>query len=487
MGVLGRNMRNDVGQPLGNAPSADCRRQMDMFEDECQRVSRRRHGAIARGVAKRGLVAFLAFAMAFGTTPAQLWAEGAEGIAEAVAQAATGGEGAAADDGTVAADTGANGAPASAAADGADADQGATASAANGADTAADNATESESSAAMPAASEQKNAVAAASATTLSGDAKVYIQDAKDMDNSYSTKYGALSAGDTLWANMYDEVEDDWYGTSTESVANPGTWTYTWLAGTVRASSNVADYTEVVGHEQSLTVTAAMEGKYFICKVTVDGKDYYGPAAYGSGINANYIPGPVLGAGQMELYSVKLNSDTPSIGDTLTATSYKDWSSPAGSDAKVTYTWSASTSQSSGFTKIEGATGASLTVTDDLEGKYIKVEATAGVNTVSKTTSSKVKQAGAVEISAVSIINTKDNTSVFAVGIPLRPAPRRRAARTAHSSTRASSTISGSALTPRVARIPTLRAPRVRPSSLPTLWAASTSSARCLRRSALRA
>ena len=387
-----------------------------MFEDECQRASWRRHGAIARGVAKRGLVAFLAFAMAFGTTPAQLWAEGAEGIAEAVAQAATGGEGSAADDGT-AADTGVNGAPASVAADGADADQGATASAANGADTAADNATESESSPAVPATSEQENAVAAASATTLSSEAKVFIQDAKDLDNSYSTKSGALSAGDTLWANMYDEVEDDWYGTSTESVVNPGTWTYTWLAGTTRASSNVADYTEVVGHEQSLTVTAAMEGKYFICKVTADGKDYYGPSVSdGSGINANFIPGPVLGAGQMELSSVKLSSDTPSIGDTLTATPYKDWSSPAGSDAKVTYTWSASTSQSSGFTKIEGATGASLTVTDDLEGKYIKVEATAGVNTVSKTTSSKVKQAGAVEISAVSIINTKDNTSVFAVG-----------------------------------------------------------------------
>ena len=59
-----------------------------MFVDERQRVSHRR-GAIARGVAKRGLVAFLAFAMAFGTTPAQLWAEGAEGIAEAVAQATT--------------------------------------------------------------------------------------------------------------------------------------------------------------------------------------------------------------------------------------------------------------------------------------------------------------------------------------------------------------------------------------------------------------
>ena len=416
MGVLERNVRDDVGQPLGNAPSADNRRQMDMFEDECQRASWRRHGAIARGVAKRGLVAFLAFAMAFGTTPAQLWAEGAEGIAEAVAQAATGGEGAAADDGA-AAGTGANSAAASAAADDAGADQGATASAANGDDTAADNATESESSPAVPAASEQKNAAVAASATTLSSEAKVFIQDTKDKDSSYSTKSGALSAGDTLWANMYDEVEDDWYGTSTESVANPGTWTYTWLAGTTRASSNVADYTEVVGHEQSLTVTAAMEGKYFICKVTVDGKDYYGPSvSSGSGINANYIPGPVLGAGQMELNSVKLNSDTPSIGDTLTATPYISYYQQAPADAKVTYTWSASTSQYSGFTKIEGETGATLVVGDDLEGKYIRVEANAGVNTVNKTTSSKVKQAGAVEISAVSIVNTKDNTSVFTVG-----------------------------------------------------------------------
>ena len=387
-----------------------------MFEDECQRASWRRHGAIARGVAKRGLVAFLAFAMAFGTTPAQLWAEGAEGIAEAVAQAATGGEGAAADDGA-AADTGANSAAASAAVDGADADRSATASAANGDDTTTGNASESESSPAVPAASEQKNAVAAASTTTLSSEAKVFIQDTKDKDSSYSTKSGALSAGDTLWANMYDEVEDDWYGTSTESVANPGTWTYTWLAGTTRASSNVADYTEVVGHEQSLTVTAAMEGKYFICKVTVDGKDYFGPSvSYGSGINANNIPGPVLGAGQMELNSVKLNSDTPSIGDTLTATPYISSYQQAPADAKVTYTWSASTSQYSGFTKIEGQTGASLVVGDDLEGKYIRVEANAGVNTVNKTTSSKVKQAGAVEISAVSIVNTKDNTSVFAVG-----------------------------------------------------------------------
>ena len=390
-----------------------------MFEDEHQRASWRPYGAIARGVAKRGLVAFLAFAMAFGTTPAQLWAEGAEGIVEAVAQTATAGEGAAADD-DAAADADSNGA---AAEDGAA--TGDTSAKAAGNDSAtADGAAGAENAAAVASvASEQGEAKAAASTATLSSEAKVFIQDAKDKDNSYSSQWksGALNAGDTLWANMYDEVEtEDYWGdptTETKSVANPGTWTYTWLAGTTRASSNVADYTEVVGHEQSLTVTAAMEGKYFICKVTVDGKDYYGPSvSSGSGINANYIPGPVLGAGQMELNSVKLNSDTPSIGDTLTATPYISYYQQAPADAKVTYTWSASTSQYSGFTKIEGETGASLVVGDDLEGKYIRVEANAGVNTVNKTTSSKVKQAGAVELSAVSIINTKDDTSVFVVG-----------------------------------------------------------------------
>ena len=71
-----------------------------MIEDERECASLHRRGAIARGVVKRCLVAFLAFAMAFGTTPAQLWAEGAEGIAEAVAQATTPSEGAGAADGT---------------------------------------------------------------------------------------------------------------------------------------------------------------------------------------------------------------------------------------------------------------------------------------------------------------------------------------------------------------------------------------------------
>ena len=239
------------------------------------------------------------------------------------------------------------------------------------------------------------DAPAVASADTLTSDAKVYIQDSKDKNSSYSTKYGALKAGETLWANVYEGYS---------SVTNPGTWTYTWLAGTVKASNNVSDYTDVVGHEQSLAVTDAMVGKYFICKVTAGGKDYYGPSvSYGSGINANYIPGPVLGAGQASLYSVKLSSSSPAVGDTLTAMPYTAYNTPAASDTKVTYTWYESTNKYSGWAEIEGATTASLTLTDALEGKYVKVKANAGVNDVEATTGDAVLKAGAVKLAGVEL------------------------------------------------------------------------------------
>ena len=245
------------------------------------------------------------------------------------------------------------------------------------------------------AATGKADALAVTSAEELTSEARVCIQDSKDKNSSYSTKSGALKAGETLWANMYEGYS---------SVTNPGTWTYTWLAGTVKASNDVSDYTEVVGHEQSLTVTDAMVGKYFICKVTAGGKDYYGPSvSYGSGINANYIPGPVLGAGQANLYSVKLSSSSPAVGDTLTAMPYTAYNTPAASDTKVTYTWYESTNKYSGWAEIEGATTASLTLTDALEGKYVKVKANAGVNDVEATTSDAVLKAGAVKLAGVEL------------------------------------------------------------------------------------
>lgn len=125
-----------------------------MFEDECQRASLRRRGVIARGVAKRCLVAFLAFAMAFGTTPAQLWADGVEGIAGAVAQATAQGEDATPADGAVSGSAEQNNANAS------DSEAAATGASTSGAVAGVDGSATGES----PATSEQSSTASAGQA-----------------------------------------------------------------------------------------------------------------------------------------------------------------------------------------------------------------------------------------------------------------------------------------------------------------------------------
>lgn len=147
-----------------------------MFEDESQRASWRRHGAIARGVAKRGLVAFLAFAMAFGTTPAQLWADGAEGIAEAVAQAAPPAENGSGESATSpAADPNASGVVANGGT--ADQDAAATASGPTG-KTEGDSAAGNEATAASTSdASKQDSAVVSAAGEAKAQPAKAESQD----------------------------------------------------------------------------------------------------------------------------------------------------------------------------------------------------------------------------------------------------------------------------------------------------------------------
>lgn len=384
-------------------PQKRIRGQMNNDEVETPRAGAHVRLAVARALAKRGLVAFLAFAMAFGTTPAQLWADGAAGIAEAVAEA------------TAVSDTDS----AASEGDSIDANADATDSQATsqtvssseaGSAVASDASTQAASSdnsnapTATPQSGDSKLAVAVQSdaSVMLSDSAKVYIQDSKDKDSSYSTKSGVLKQGDILWANMYDEDDDDWYS-SESSVANPGTWTYTWFASSQKSDS-ASDYTEVVGNEQSLTVTDALAGKYLICKVTADGKDYYGPAkSYGTGLNANYIPGPVLAAGQANLYSVKLSNSSPSVGDTITATAYTDYSTVASDDVNVTYSWyyADSTSSSAEWTQLDGQTGSSLTLTEDLQGKYVKVVAGAGVNEVQAKTSDAVMAPGAIKLGGV--------------------------------------------------------------------------------------
>lgn len=165
---------------------------MDMFEDERERASLHRRGAIARGVAKRGLVAFLAFAMAFGTTPAQLWAEGAEGIADAVAQATTPGEDAGAADGTadgVVSETGSNASDASANDDAASDNAATNAADSNG--VASDDSATVEAFAASPGSSEQDGK----SAASASDEAKSQTVEAASQEVSATCSVVGTDAG----------------------------------------------------------------------------------------------------------------------------------------------------------------------------------------------------------------------------------------------------------------------------------------------------
>lgn len=230
-----------------------------MFEDDRQRASWRRHGAIARGVAKRGLVAFLAFVMAFGTTPAQLWAEGAEGIAEAVAQAATSGEGAAADDGVTSdADVTAADDAAENVAIGDDATAGDTASAEGSAAPASVDSEQGDASDSVATASARSAYVAVDS---------VEIVDADGNGLAYGS--GTAKVGDTVKvaAYYYDEYAYEDEEISSSEYAQLG---YQWYVGNSRSAAPAAStFTALEGATaRELKLTSDLTGKYVACRVT---------------------------------------------------------------------------------------------------------------------------------------------------------------------------------------------------------------------------
>ena len=220
-----------------------------MFEDECQRASWRRHGAIARGVAKRGLVAFLAFAMAFGTTPSQLWAEGTEGIAETVAQAATGGEGAAAE--------------------GADDDAAENAAGSDNA-TAGDAVNTEGSAAPVSVASEQGDASDSVAVSAHSAYVTVNSAEIIDADgNGLAYGSGIAKVGDTVKVAAYYWDDYDWDDVeiSQTEYAKLG---YQWYVGNSQSTAPTASgYSAIEGATaRELKLTSNLAGKYVACRVT---------------------------------------------------------------------------------------------------------------------------------------------------------------------------------------------------------------------------
>ena len=239
-----------------------------------------------------------------------------------------------------------------------------------------------------------------AKAAGVTSSSVVKIQDEQDSGSAYSQKSGALSAGDTLWANVYASS----YGSV---IPHEDSWTYQWYAG--GKSSDKDDYAPIEGAvSQSLEITedfvARYAGKYLVVKVEAEGRTLWAPlASYGDSINQNYLPGPIMKEGQAELYSVELDNDEPSVGDILAAMAYVSWNTPVGDDIDVSYAWAVGDSRYGSFTPLPGETGSTLALTEEHQGKYIQVTASAGVNEESAVTSEAVMAEGAVKLSGVEL------------------------------------------------------------------------------------
>lgn len=389
---------------------------MDMFEDERKRASLRRHGAIARGVGKRGLVAFLAFAMAFSTTPAQLWADGAEGIVDAVAQAATVGEDAGTADGAAdntAAATGTSDSAADSssktgdtsssasnnAGDGASGDSAAADSAsATPANETSDTTTETGDAAAVVSESNAPKAAPRAAAS-LSSNNGVSVGNNKT-PTRWANFAGFIQSNTTLYANVW---------TSFSRRASVSGCTYQWLAADF-SNRNDADnsaFVPVEGQTGSSIVLddalrTQLNGKCLRVRITdASGNVVYGPTKnYNNqkltATNTIKAPVPTKTALDAKSYvliqssaddsssysSVKAEILNP--GTTLWANAYDGEAVPnkrIAAQAGWTYQWLASDSrdaEDSAYQVFPGQTGQSLTITDELAsqlaGKYIRVK-----------------------------------------------------------------------------------------------------------------
>lgn len=308
-----------------------------------------------RTTARRAVAVGLTGLLLFGQVPAAAWAAEAEALGH-VAQnvvefAESAGEGVAATDAVGAEGTAADGAAgAGDTAAGADAAEGTIAAGTgDGAasvatddaspETAADAAPATDApaiDAATPSAADGTTAPDAAS-QAHTGAAYLLIQDAKDAASSEGHVEGAVSAGATLWANLFIGAEDADGADADAAVAAQDGWTYQWYAcGT--ASARIDDYEPIAGQTaQSLVLTEdlaeRLAGSYLAVAVTVDGERHVGPAersgtAQGA-LDAVSPVGPVAAPPASE--SAGTESTAPdAVGASHTATAGADESPAAG-------------------------------------------------------------------------------------------------------------------------------------------------------------
>lgn len=257
-------------------------------------------------------------------------------------------------------------------------------------------------------------------ATDLDENSFVSVQAAAESENSNDIVKGSLAAGATLYANVYD-------GTNKfkKRIAGKDEWAYQWLAYDSQDADNAA-YSEVVVEktgDASLAIdemlATRLSGKYLRVKVSGNGQEIVGPTSTWNS------PGPVVAVGQLLLNHVVLAYNgaefddsvegvpNANVGDVLAAAAYYlDNGTPTelyrGDD--VDFSWQVAASATAAEEDFaEVATGDAFTVTQECEGKYLRVVATAkrGVpgHSMHATEPGRVLPKGVSTLYSVSILN----------------------------------------------------------------------------------
>lgn len=347
------------------------------------------HFPSTKGIAARAATAALGFALVLSQVPTAALAEVA-GIADAQAQAQQTAE-AAPDATTTQGGSSVPSASTAEAASSASAPSGApsasTTSASAGAakaSTAAGTAATSASTTSTPSAASAATpaATAAPAAATVVPDV-VRIANASGSQVRYDT---VIAPGTKLTANAYttEEDEDDWSDPDETPVTTSAyaDYAFQWYRGTsVSYGTKFDSYTPIAGAtSRSYVVTDADADAYLACKISFTRAD----GSHGE-LWSDSSTGKVTD-GRATLDSAKVTG-TAKEGQSLSASAYvaDGWggTQPADSSAPIAWQWQQASASDGAFTDIAGATQPTLTLTDALVGRFLRVSATSHNNVTS--------------------------------------------------------------------------------------------------------
>lgn len=207
----------------------------------------------------------------------------------------------------------------------------------------------------------------------LAGQVDIY---AGSLSNGSTTTY-SYAVGDVVTAQAKEK------GSSTFIDADK--LTYRWFV-----SADNETFTEVPGAtDASLALDEGYEGKHVRCVLS---------AKIGSSTYTTRATAAIAAAGSVNVSSVTLDKSSKLfVGDTVTAQASAA-SGDVTADPGVSWSWYRGESAYSTDTKIDGATGNTLAVTESLLGSYIEARADGGYGDKDSSAAGPVVKAGSVEL-----------------------------------------------------------------------------------------